>query len=526
MVAAGSATLPGCIRRQEDLRARTERVLYRRLEEEPATLNPILHTSDYEGAILALMTRNLVEVDRNLEIVAGLCDHWDVSPDQRNFTFHLRREARWEDGSPVTSHDAFFTLAAVADPRSPAILYSSGFESFSGVDEIDEKSFRVRFAKASAFRLASFRLPLLPAARFEHRDLASAPENRAPISNGPYRFLRWQTGREIELVRNEQYWDTPPGFDRVVFRLVHDQTQAYRALLRSELDESRLTSEQYLRSRTDPDFSRCCRVLQFDDFSFFYLGYNNRLAAFHEPLTRRALTMLLDRQSIVDRLFAGGGRVLSGPWPHALSAYDPSILPYPFDPARARLLLTEAGWKRDTRGLVRAGARFQFELLYSAGSNISREVAELAAEDFRAAGIECRPLPVEWASLTKRMDSGAFEAVLASWANDLSPDLYECWHSSQAPPVGMNNLSYRNPNADRLIEATRLEPDPSKRLALFHRLHSILHDDEPATWIFQAVNRYAVSRRLRNVAFSPLGLFRFWPGASAWSAHPGAAPSP
>lgn len=493
--------------------------LHRRLEGEPATLNPIFQTSDFEGIVLAQVERNLIDVDERLRPIGGLCDTWQVSSDQRVYTFHLRPEAVWEDGSPVTSRDAVVTLARLTNPKVPALLFSSGLESFAGAEELDEKSFRVRFTKPYAFRLTAFHFPLLSASRDERGNPLTAPESREPVSNGPYRISGWKRGEAITLVRNPRYWGAPASFERVVFHVLPDQTQAYRAILRGELDETRLSVEQARRAESDPDFLRCCRLLRFDDLSFFYLGYNNRLPAFADAPTRRALTMLLDRQQIVDRLYGGAGRVLSGPWPADLPAYDRSVPPYPFDPARARELLARAGWRRTSEGLLRRGARFRFDLLYAASSNASRQVAELAAAAFDSAGIDCRPLPLEWAALTERMDAGDFDAVLASWANDLNPDLYSCWHSSQAAPRGMNNLHYSDPAADALIEATRLEPDEGKRLDLFHRLHRVMHDDEPATWLMQVAQRYAVRRRLRNVATSPVGLFRFWPGANAWKAR-------
>ena len=525
LFAAGAvAASIGCSRPASRVPSLHRAALYRRLEGEPGTLNPILQTSETEESVLANVTRNLIDVDRGLQPIGGLCDRWESTDDRRTFVFHLRPEACWEDGAPVTSRDAVFTLRRVTDPRVPAPALSPGFESFLAADEVDARTFRVKFSKSYAFRLLAFHLPLLPARRYENRDLLAAPENRAPVSNGPYRFRRWKSGEEIELVRNERYWGKPAPFDRMIFRILPDQTQAYRALVRGELDEARLGAEQSARAESDPQFSECCRLLRFYDLSITYLGYNNRLACFRDPATRKALTMLLDRQAIVDRIYRGAGRVLSGPWPADIPEYDPAILPYPFDPVQARGLLERAGWRPAADGLTRDGAVFRFDLLYYAKSNSSREVAELAREAFQRVGIDCRPAATEWAVLTKRMDAGDFDAVVASWASDVNPDLYATWHSSQSAPIGMNNLSYRSSTADRLIELIRTETDDRSRLALFHRLHAALHDDEPATWLFQAEERHAVSRRLNGVEASPAGLFRFWPGSAAWSTDPGSGP--
>ncbi len=493
--------------------------LYRRLEGEPATLNPILQSSDYEDFVLADVSRNLIDFDKAMNPAGGLCDRWDVSPDQRVLTLHLRPDAVWEDGSPVTSKDAVFTLEKIADPRSEALFFAQNFESFQKAEAVDDQTFRVTFAQPYAYRLYAFSVPLLPAAVYAKRDLLKAPENRAPISDGPYRFARWRTSESIELVRNERYWGPMAHFDRVVFRILPDQAQALRALERGELDEMRLSTEQWRLVRNDAKFLSRCRLALFFDLSYFYIGYNNRSPLFSDAGTRRALTMLLDRGSLVRDLFLGTARVLSGPWAADSPAYDPSVAPYPFDPRAAKKLLGEAGWKPNDRDYVleRAGKRFEFDLLYGSGSTSAQQVAEVFRSALAGAGIVCHPRAVEWAAFAKRMDAGDFDAVASSYSSaDPNPDLFGNWHSSQAPPNGLNNVSYSDPEADRLITAARLELDPVRRIALYHRLHRIIHADEPVTFALQSAQKYAVARRVGGLVTTPLGLFKFWPDSVGW----------
>lgn len=496
--------------------------LYRRLEGEPATLNPILQTSEYDAYVLAGISRNLIDFDKAMHPVGGLCDRWEISPDQRVITLHLRPEAVWQDGSPVTAKDAAFTLERIADPRSEALFFSQNLDSFQKAESLDEKTFRVTFAQPYAYRLYAFNLPLLPAAIYANRDLLKAPENRAPVSNGPYRFVRWRTSESIELERNERYWGPRPHFDRVLFRIVPDQSQALRALERGDIDEMRLSTEQWKQARGDPRFLKRCRLVLFFDLSYFYIGYNNRSPLFSDAATRRALTMLLDRGSLVRDLFLGTARVLSGPWAADSPAYDPSIAPYPFDPARAKQLLAGAGWKPSDRDRVleRGGKRFEFDLLYGSGSTSGQQVAEVFRDALSGAGILCHPRAVEWAAFAKKMDAGDFDAVASSYsASDPNPDLFGNWHSSQAPPNGLNNLSYADPEADRLISEARLELDPVRRIAIDHRLHAILHADEPATFALQSAQKFAVSRRIGGLVTTPLGLFKFWPDSVGWWAR-------
>ena len=496
--------------------------LFRRLEGEPATLNPLLQTDDYASFVLADVVRNLIDLDKHLQPVGGLADRWEVSPDGREWTFHLRDGAAWEDGSPVTSKDALFTLEKVTDPQLPALLFSSGLDGYAGAEAVDDRTFRVRFKTSYAFRVYAFNMPLVCAARNGKHDFLASPDDRAPFSDGPYRVARWKTSESIELVRNPR-WNGPRApFDRVLFRIVPDAVQAYRALERGDVDEMRLSTEQWRASASDPRFARCCRATLFYDLSYFYIGYNNRSPLFSDVPTRRAMAMLLDRGRLVRDLFFGTARILSGPWAADSPAYDPSVAPYPFDPAAARDLLARAGWK-DTDGdgvLDRGGKKFAFDLLYGAGSASARQVCEVFRSDLEKAGVVCRLRAVEWAAFTKRMDAGDFEAVASSWSGDPNPDLWGYWASSQAPPNGLNNLSYSNPEVDRLLDEVRLEPDAGKRTALFHRIHRLIHDDAPATFVFQSAQKYAVSRSIGGLVTTPVGMFRFWPDSTAWWRRP------
>jgi peptide/nickel transport system substrate-binding protein len=492
--------------------------LYRRLEAEPSTLNPLLQTDDYGGFVISDVARNLVDLDRKLDPAPGLAESWEISPDARTFTFHLRPDATWEDGTPVTSADAAFTFKTVTDPKVPALLFSEPLDGFEGVDVVDARTFQVRFTKPYAFRLFAFNLPLVSAARNAGRDFLTSPDDRAPFSNGPYRVARWKTSESIELVRNPKYAGPRAHFDRVVFRILPDAVQAYRALERGEIDEMRLTTEQWKAAGSDPQFERCCRTTLFYDLSYFYVGYNNKSPLFADAETRRALTMLLDRRRLVQDLFAGTARIVSGPWAADSVAYDPTVAPDPFDPPRARAMLAHAGWK-DSDGdgvLDRGGRKFEFDLLYGGGSASARQVGEVFQSDLRKAGIVCRPRATEWAAFTKRMDAGDFDAVASSWSGDPNPDLYGYWASTEGPPNGLNNLSYSNPEVDKLLAEVRTELDPARRLALFHRLHRLIHDDAPATFVLQGAQKYALSRSIGGLVTTPAGLYKFFPGSIGW----------
>ena len=498
-------------------------VLHRRLFGEPTTLNAVLQSSAPEAQVLQYVQRNLFDFDARLELVPGLAEGLEVSPDGLSYTITLRADAVWEDGRPVTSADAVFTIRKIVDPKIPANVFKPVFEEFASVEALDGRRFQVRFSKPYAFRSMAFVLPLLPEHRFAGENFLKSKQNRAPLANGPYRLVSWKTQESVELERNEKYPGRRGHFDRIVFRIVPDNTTAYRLLLEGELDEDQLDSGLKDRAARDPAFAVCCRLLEFYNLDYNYIVLNNRSPLFADPLARRAVTMLLDRASIVRGLYKGSARIISGPWAPDSPAYQARVPPLPFDPAAAALLLDEAGWK-DTDGdgvRDRDGRPFAFDLLVSAGSEVGRQIDEMLAAELARVGVTARIRTLEWAAFVEKIDAGDFEAASLAWsAVDPNPDPYFYWHSSQCSPNGLNNGCYANPEADRLMEAARLEKDPARRKEILGRFHRLVRDDAPAVFVVSAAQKVAFRRRVRGLTTSPLGLYGIWPGPLAWWAEP------
>jgi peptide/nickel transport system substrate-binding protein len=493
--------------------------LRRRLIGEPGTLNPILQTGLPEQQVLQYLSRNLLDFDAGMRLVPGLAEGYEVSPDGKEYTVRIRGDAVWENGKPVTAGDAAYTLRRIVDPKVAAPVFKSLFEGMESVEARDEKTFVVRFREPYAYRAMAFVVPLVPEARLEGRAFARSPIARHPVSDGPYRLAAWKTQDSIELVRNPRYGGTPGNFDRIRFRILPENAVAYRSLLQDGVDETWIEQAIKERAQREPDFAACCRLVEFYNLDYDYIGLNDRSPLFSDARVRRAMTMLLDRGAIVRGLFKGSARIISGPWAPDSPAYDATVAPLPFDPAAARRLLDEAGW-RDTNGngtRDRNGREFEFELLVSAGSVVGRQIDEVFAGELARAGISATIRPIEWSSYVERIDAGNFEAASGAWsASDPNPDPYPYWHSSQWPPVGLNSAFYRNAEADRLIEEARREKDEPRRLELYHRLHRIFRDEAPAIWVVNASVKYAFRRDIRGIATSPLGLFGIWPGPLGW----------
>ena len=504
-------------------------VLRRRLVGEPTTLNAVLQTGVPEQQVLQYVSRQLLDFDARLALAPGLAQKWEVSEDGREYRFFLQPDATWEDGNAVTSGDAVFTIRRILDPKVPSPVFKPLFADVEVVEAIDAKSFRVRFRARDSLHAYAFALPLLPEKRYAGHRFLRVRENRAPLSNGPYRFVGWKTQESIELERNPRWSGTRGHFDRILFRIVPENSVAYRALLEGSLDETSIDQSLKDRSAADRRFQACCRVVEFYNLDYNYIALNNRSPLFADVSVRRSMTMLLDRPAIVRSLYRGSARIISGPWAPDSPAYDPAVTPLPFDPRAAAELLDRAGW-RDSNGdgtRDRDGKELEFDLLASAGSTAGRQLDEIFAAELARTGIRARVRPIEWAAFVERIDAGDYEAASLAWAaSDGNPDPFPYWHSSQFPPTGVNIAFYANPAADTLMEEARRELDSEKRLEIYHRLHRIFRDDAPVVFVVNASQKYAFRRRVGGLVTSPLGLYGFWPGPLSWWGRPNESVDP
>ena len=517
--ALAAGLLAACGQKGKD----AESVVTRRLEGEPKTLNPILATTDPENVVLALLTRNLLDYDAALNLVPGLAESVAVSDDHLAYTVTLREGARWEDGKPVTSEDVVYTLRTLADPKTPALTRKSFWEGLVRVDVVDARVSRAVFKAPYAGQIDAFNLPLLPAAAYRGTDVTTNPRNRNPLANGPYRLATWEAGR-LDLVRNTQYSGPRAGPERVVFRVVPESAPAYEALLAGELQEMRLTSEQKKRLDASQPPS-AARAIVFDELMYTYIGWNNANPLFASPKVRRALTMLIDREAIARTLYGGLAKPAAGPVPPGLWTFDPDLKPWPFDPGAAAALLEAAGFRKGPDGVrARGRERLSFAILLGAGSDLQRQITEVVQQGYRQAGIEMHIRPLEWSAFASKVDSGEFEACILALNLDPNPDLYPNWHSSQKPPAGFNTVAYVSPRADALMDQLRTTFDREKARTLYSELQRVIHDDEPVSFLHVGSRRWGIDRRLEDVRTSPIGLFLFWPGGSAWRMGRGTGP--
>ena len=480
------------------------------LSAEPATLNPITATDAYEGTINngkiyeTLIERN----NETLELDPLLAESWEISEDKLTYTFKIREGIKWHDGTPFTSEDVVFSYNTIMNPKVDSPQLRAYYQEIRDVKAIDDLTVEFTYAKPYFLALEFCGgMPIVPKHIFDKGDFNTNPAGRDPIGTGPYKFVRWTTGRDIVIDKNPDYWGEKPKIDKIVFKIITDSTVSFQILKREELDVSGLTPIQWERQTNSPSFNENYDKLSYFTPNYSYIGWNSKRPYFADKQVRTALTHLVNRELILDKILYNLGAIVTNPFYINSPEYDKSIDPYPYDPQKAEELLKEADWiDHDGDGIRdKDGVKFAFEFLIPGGSETGEKIATILKEELDNMGIQMDIRKTEWAVFTTRLNERNFDAVTLAWSMGVESDPYQIWSSTQAEK-GSNFIGFKNEQADKLIEEARTEFDRDKRQELYRKFAKIIHEEQPYTFLFCRKSTVAVNKRFENVVVYPLGI--------------------
>ncbi len=493
----------------------------RRLGGDVVSMNPIVAATKYDRLVSYYLYTPIVQLDVNLQPIPGLADKWEITPDGKQYTFHLNPKATFSDGTPVRASDVLFTLKKIVDPTSEAAQIAGGFDKLdlSTTRVIDDHTIVVGFKEILASQLMQFNSVLtIPEHAYAQGDFRAGWKDRA-ISCGPYTLVRRVPGKEIVLQRRKDWWGPPVYIDTILFKVINDDKTAWAAVQRGDIDETYISSDLWQMESRRPELQKTIDFRRFYMLSYNFFPWNNRHPILGDRRVRRALAMCLDLQSIINNLYHGTARAMNGPFTPDEFAYNPDVPVIQYNPLEAQRILNSIGWvDTDKDGILdKDGKPFKFDMLIPAGNSVSLPTAQLFQSELKKIGVQLNIVPLETSVFMQQVMNGKFEAAALAWDLDPDPDPYPIFHSSQFAPLGQNMVFYSNPEADRLIEAERKELDLKKRIPIFRRLHEVLANDQPYTWTLQVSSKWAVNKRLRNVNESKgWGLNLWYPGELGW----------
>jgi len=454
----------------------------------------------------------LVKTDKDLNYVPAMAEAWEFSKDCLELTWKLRRDVKWHDGHPFTADDVMFTYQTMINPKTPT-AYKDDFLPVKSAEVLDPYTFRVTYARPFAKAVQSWGTWMLPKHLLDKYvadgKLKESPENSHPIGTGPYRFQDWKSGEKVVIVANPDYYEGRPYLGRVVYRVIPSQGTIFLELKAKGVDLASLTAIQYVRQTEYPAFRKAYRKYKYPSSAYTYFGFNLKDPRFADRRVRQAFAHAINKPELIEGVLMGLAREATGPIRPGTWAYTDKVARYPYDPEKAKQLLIEAGWKDNGDGLMRDkdGKPFSFTIRTNQGNEERKKVAEIIQQRLAAIGVQTEIQVIEWASFIKEfIKKKRFEAIVLGWGVGTDPDQYPVWHSSQMGPDQLNQISYANPEIDRLLEEGRASCHQAERIRYYHRFQEVLAEDEPIVFLYFRDALPVVSSRVYGIQPGPSGI--------------------
>ncbi len=474
------------------------------------------------------------------------------SPDHLTFTFTMDPAAHWSDGKPVTAEDVIYTYKVMDNPyvinAAPVRSYFAAFDSCwipagqPNVVIFHWKQYRYDLLKimnyvkilpkhvwdptdlTGKFSWAELKVenpsnPAIKQVADKYQDPATQRDPAHILGSGPYKFETWITNDRVSMRRDTNYWakNKPWGeayVDQITIKTIKDPNAALIALKHQDIDiDQYLSGPQYLSGLDSAQDKYIKKDTVFEN-SISYIGWNNAKPLFSDVKVRKALTMLIDRDKIIHAILKNMSKKIEGPVAPSQPDFDPTVKQPAYNPDSAKTLLTEAGWKMGPDGILQKMiggtlTPFKFTFQIPSGSEVPKQILLIVVNDMKKVGISAEISQLEFSVFLQNMRNRQFDAHMASWIGNMTgpegveDEISQKWESTQIKNKGSNEDAYSNPEADKLMEAIKVEPDRAKRFEMSHRLQHIVVDDQPQTFLWSTPERIAWLDRFDNFEFFP-----------------------
>ena len=525
---------------------------------EPDNLHPTNGNSGPRSEILQYTQRTLLYTDyENQSVMAGLCDSLPrVSVDGKEFTFHLRKGIKWDDGSDLTTEDVLFSAKAYACPLTNDPAVKSYWDNVSEIKLNPADPNEITYVmKGKAIQnvsmhtgfyilerkfhdaenlLGSFTLQQFHDTNF-HAEKLKAISDWATAFNddlngrdpkrmnglGMYRVEKWEAGQFITLVKKPNHWTEQShdyhehAFpDRIIYKLNKDENSTQLEFKSGTIDvTTSLSVSSFMALMNNPEFKKDYPGVMSPLYNYTYIGMNEkpdstRKPFFTDPKVREAMSYLVQVDSVISLIYRDYSsqcrRMISNVSP-LKTEFNSSLQAIPNDISKAQKLLAEAGWNdSDKDGILDrmvAGqlTNFEVDLNYMNTSNDWKDMANLIAEQFKKGGIKVNPVPMELKVFIEKARAHSFDMMLGTWGgNSLPEDYTQLWHTKSWVSHGSNYCGFGSPESDALIDSLKGELNPARRKQLSAELQTMIYNDHPYVFLYSNLRRNIVHNRFAN----------------------------
>lgn len=518
--------------KEADYNATMNRLIYGDVN----STNPVLASSIVEADILGLIGFGLFSFDEKLKPFASKDSvvSWQASEDGMYDKVVMRKDMTWSDGKPITAHDIKFSFLAIMTEAVPVTAQRSGTDKLKWVEAYDDQTVVFFHKEPTSVNIWNVNYSIIPKHIYE-RTLPADPTLKTssahleleenPIVGGGYVIKERVRDSHIVLERRESSYmyegkqvRDKPYYKTMRFRIRPNPSVALQSVLAGDADDMMLTPEQWTSQTKGNDFYKVATKVVGEEWTEFHFCWNTKKPFFTDKKVRKAMSYAYDHQQMLKVLRYGLDRACVGTF-HPSSPWCPPTPPKPYvqDFDKAEQLLDEAGWKDSDGDGVRDkminGKKVTFDFTIITVNKDDRiKICNLLKENLEQIGIRCTVRPQDFPTVIQALVSRDYEAAFGGWGTGTDPYTTENIFKTGEE---RNYAEYSNPVVDKLFEQGLKEFDFEKRRKIYQRIHEILWEDQPYTWLFYQNGYFAFSKRLRGYEFSPRGPFHFSPGIGA-----------
>lgn len=478
---------------------------------QPTYINPLLSQSnDVDGDLSQIIYNGLLEYDNQGNLKPDLAESYDISEDKTTYTFRLRKNVTWHDGTPFSAQDVLFTINALSDPSYKSPLRSN----WQGIETsvIDDSTVEFKIKTPYAGFLSNLTFGILPKHIWESiqpDNFHLAKMNMEPIGTGPYKYspsIQKDSKNNIltyKLISNPTYFEGKPYISKITFNFYADENSALDAYNRKEImGISNLSSQKISAIKT----IRSTNVHKFNIPRYFSIFFNQTKSV---PLAndevREALSYATDRNEIINKVLSGSGDSVYSLFLPGMLGYSENIEKREFNLDKANEILDKKDWKKGDDG-VRSKNSVPLKInLVTTDWDELNQTAQILKSQWEKAGVKVDVNTYSISDIQQNyIRPREYEALLFGQVSGGDPDPYSFWHSTQKKDPGLNLSLFGTNDTDKFIEDGRIEFDRNKRAEIYVNFQNKLQEEIPAIFLYSPKYIYPLNKNVEGINIETL----------------------
>ncbi|QMT30635.1 ABC transporter substrate-binding protein [Alysiella filiformis] len=465
----------------------------------------------------------LVQFPRNgTEIQPALAEKWDISEDNKTYTFHLRKGVKFHSNESFTpsrefnADDVVFTFKRLSDPNFAFNkAYPTEFpyavdmglpDNIANVEKVDDYTVKITLKEVDAPFLQNIAMPFAYIGSAEYADKLekagkAADYNTQPIGTGPFKFVSYNKDSQIRYAKHADYWNVNDvHIDNLVFAITKDSAVRAQKVAAGECHVSAYpkTAEVEAAKKAGK-----INIIEQSGFNLGYVGYNVEKAPFKDLKVRQALDMAINRDAIINAVYQGAGKAATNPMPPTQWSYNDTLKNAPYDVEKAKSLLAEAGIKEGTEIELWA---MPVQRPYNPNAKL---MSEMIQADWAKIGLKTKIVSYEWGEYLKRLKNGEGGAYLMGWTGDNGDPDNWLGNLLTCKAKGSNYSRFCHAEFDKLVNDARVLTDKAQREDKYKQAQVIFKEQLPWTTMAHSVVTVFTAKNVQGFEISPFGNMRF-----------------